>query len=58
MSQTDAALTASKNARAMLEATTPADFDGHTEFLRLTPEERLDWLWEAVHFIASRRQQQ
>ena len=27
------------------------DFDGHTEFLRLTPEERLEWLYQAASFV-------
>ena len=26
----------------------PEDFDGHTEFHRLTPEQRLEWLCEAA----------
>lgn len=30
----------------------PEDFDGHTEFYRLTPEQRLDWLAQAVCFVA------
>ncbi len=25
----------------------PEDFDGHTEFYRLTPEQRLEWLCQA-----------
>jgi hypothetical protein len=29
----------------------PEDFDGHTEFYRLTPEQRLDWLCEAEKFV-------
>ena len=58
MNQTDAALNPGQNALARLKAASPTDFDGHTEFLRLTPEERLDWLWEAVQFIVSSRQQQ
>ncbi len=29
----------------------PEDFDGHTGFDRLTPEERLDWLDEAAAFV-------
>lgn len=36
-----------------LRCTTAADFDGHTEFHRLSPLERLAWLDEAVAFIAS-----
>lgn len=30
---------------------TPADFDGHTEFHRLTPAQRLAWLSAAVQFF-------
>ncbi len=36
-----------------LRCTTAADFDGHTEFHRLSPLERLAWLDEAVAFITS-----
>jgi hypothetical protein len=31
----------------------PDDFDGHTEFHRLSPRQRLAWLDEAVAFITS-----
>ncbi len=30
---------------------TPEDFDGHTEFHRLTPEQRLEWLCQAATFV-------
>jgi hypothetical protein len=30
---------------------TPEDFDGHTEFYRLTAEQRLEWLCEAAAFV-------
>ena len=37
----------------------PDDFDGHTEFHRLTPLQRLVWLDEAVAFIgAAKRMKQ
>jgi hypothetical protein len=36
--------------RALAQCT-PEDFDGHTEFKRLTPEERLDWLFQAATFV-------
>ena len=36
--------------RALAQCT-PQDFDGHTEFQRLTPEERLDWLFQAATFV-------
>lgn len=29
----------------------PEDFDGHTEFYRLTLEQRLEWLCEAATFV-------
>jgi hypothetical protein len=29
----------------------PEDFDGHSDFQRLTHEERLDWLFELAEFI-------
>ena len=29
----------------------PEDFDGHTEFYRLTPEQRLEWLYQAATFV-------
>jgi hypothetical protein len=29
----------------------PEDFDGHTEFYRLTPEQRLEWLCQAARFV-------
>lgn len=31
----------------------PTQFDGHTEFQRLTPLQRLAWLDEAVAFIVA-----
>jgi hypothetical protein len=30
----------------------PEDFDGHTEFYRMTPEQRLDWLGHAIQLIS------
>lgn len=38
---------------AVLRASSPQDFDGHTEFYRLTPSQRLAWLDEAVAFIGA-----
>ena len=29
----------------------PEDFDGHTEFYRLTPEQRLEWPCESATFV-------
>lgn len=31
----------------ILEKATAADFDGHTEFSKMTPDQRLSWLDEA-----------
>ena len=36
----------------MLDKTTPSDFDGHTDFDRLTPEQRLLWLSQCALFVA------
>jgi len=37
----------------VLQRSTVSDFDGHTEFHRLSPRQRLSWLDEAVAFITS-----
>ena len=29
----------------------PEDFDGHTEFFRFTPEQRLEWLCQTAAFV-------
>lgn len=41
--------------RAVLATTSPADFDGHTEFHRLTPRERLLWMESALSLIERNR---
>jgi len=33
----------------------PSDFDGHTCFKELSPEQRLDWLAELVVFVYESR---
>lgn len=38
---------------AVLRASSRQDFDGHTEFYRLTAMQRLAWLDEAVAFIGA-----
>ena len=38
-----------------LAASSPADFDGHTKFSELTPEERLEWLYQAATFVSENR---
>jgi len=35
----------------------PGDYDGHTEFGRLTPAQRLAWLESAIRFIVATRSQ-
>ena len=37
--------------RRLLGKTSPSDFDGHTEFRRLTAEERLMWLSQCAQFV-------
>jgi hypothetical protein len=37
---------------AQVEACSPSDFDGHTEFRNFTMEQRLDWLAQAVQIAA------
>jgi hypothetical protein len=41
----------SENFERALAQCAPEDFDGHTEFHRLTPEQRLDWLSQVATFI-------
>jgi hypothetical protein len=38
-----------------IEGLTPSDFDGHTCFKELSPEQRLDWLAELVVFVHESR---
>jgi hypothetical protein len=35
----------------ILKNTTPEDFDGHTEFSSMTPEQRLQWLSDGARFL-------
>ncbi len=44
--------------REIIGRTSAEDYDGHTEFARMTPAERLAWLDQAVLFIASRKEPQ
>jgi hypothetical protein len=37
--------------RQIIARSKPEDYDGHTEFERLSPSDRLDWLDAAVTFI-------
>ena len=36
---------------ATLDKTSPSDFDGHTDFEKLTPEQKLLWLSESSKFF-------
>jgi hypothetical protein len=46
-----------EEALAVLESAKPEDFDGHTEFYRMTPLERLRWLDQAVEMVLKLRPQ-
>ncbi len=37
--------------RRLLDRTVAADFDGHTEFDHLTPEQRLQWISQCALFV-------
>lgn len=41
--------------REFLARTKPEDYDGHTEFSRMSALERLRWLDQAVLFIAAQK---
>jgi hypothetical protein len=41
--------------RRRLAQTSPADFDGHTDFTRLTPEQKLMWLSQCARFVDEAR---
>jgi hypothetical protein len=41
---------------ALLAKTSPEDFDGHSEFSSLTPEQKLMWLSQSAQFIILCRQ--
>jgi len=47
--------TGQKATHEIIERTTSEDYDGHTEFSRMTPAQRLAWLDQAVLFIQSRK---
>jgi len=44
-----------EEALAVLEKAKPEDFDGPTEFYRMTPLERLRWLDQAVEMVLKLR---
>lgn len=46
----------SAETREIIARSQPADYDGHTEFGRMTPAERLAWLDAAVVLIETSRQ--
>jgi hypothetical protein len=43
------------SAREIIARSRPEDYDGHTEFARMTPRERLAWLDAAVVLLEMRR---
>lgn len=43
-------------ALAVVRRSRPEDYDGHTEFDRLSPDARLAWLEAAVRFVQSSKQ--
>jgi hypothetical protein len=40
-----------KTVASIIACSRPEDYDGHTEFERLSPKSRLEWLESAVRFI-------
>lgn len=36
--------------RELLKETKSEDFDGHTEFINLTPAQKLEWLSQLIYF--------
>jgi hypothetical protein len=50
-----ASSTVSNAIRAIIAQTKPEDYNGHTEFSRMNPAERLTWLDQAVLFIAAQK---
>ena len=46
-------VSATKEDLEVLHRSSPADFDGHTGFDRMTPAARLAWLEIAVEFVSS-----
>jgi hypothetical protein len=46
-----------EEALAVLQKAKPEDFDGHTEFYRMTPLQRLRWLDQAVEMVLKLRPQ-
>ncbi len=46
----DEAKATDEDFKKVLDRLKPEDFDGHTEFHRLTPEQRLMWLSQAAQF--------
>lgn len=42
-----------EEALATVRHSHPEDYDGHTEFARMTPDARLAWLEAAVRFVQS-----
>lgn len=36
--------------RELIRSLDDKDFDGHTDFQKLTPKQKLEWLSELIHF--------
>jgi hypothetical protein len=43
--------------RRQLAKAAPADFDGHTDFEKLSPEQKLLWLSQCAQFVAEVRKE-
>jgi hypothetical protein len=43
-------------ALAAVRQSKPEDYDGHTEFARLSPNDRLTWLEAAVRFVQASKE--
>ena len=44
------------SALAAIRRSKPEDYDGHTEFERLSPDARLTWLEAAVRFVQASKE--
>lgn len=55
VSSSTASASVSSAALEVIRRSRPEDYDGHTEFARLPPRERLAWLESAIRFIQSRK---
>jgi hypothetical protein len=44
-----------ESVRAIIARTSPKDYDGHTDFARMSATQRLRWLDQTVLFIAAQK---